>query len=115
MVPKPNRGRWQAQGTDITKPKGGHSVTWEESQAPSKPDGLGTLNALTAKCEAGQRELRAKAWTKAQRYVARAPACGYPATGKSKSFYADPANLRFRNARVDLEITAGFAFADQVA
>lgn len=111
MAAKPHRGRWQAQGADIVTPKGGHSEKWAEVQPISKPAGLAKLDALKAKCDATQRERRAKAWAKAQRYVRRAPPGGYSAEGKSKPFYADPSNRRYRNVRVDLEIHAGLAFA----
>jgi len=110
MSSKPHRGRWQAQGADITQPKGGHSAKWEESLPPTKAAGLAKLQELSEKCESRQRVVRANACTKAKRYVERAPPEGYVATGASKSFYVDPADKKHKNARIDLEITAGAAF-----
>lgn len=110
MAPKPHRGRWQAQGADIVKPKGGHSVNWEELLPPTKGAGLAKLAELANLCEARQRSLREGACTKAKRYVERAPSGGYAAAGKSKPFYVDPADSKNKGARIDLEITAGSAF-----
>ena len=110
MSPKPHRGLWQAQGGDITQPKGGHSTKWDETVPLTKIAGLAKLKELANKCEERQRTLRAGACAKARRYVERAPAEGYFATGASKPFYVDPADKKHKGARIDLEIKAGTAF-----
>jgi hypothetical protein len=113
VKPNPHRGRWQAQGDDIKKPKGGHSVPWNQAIAPTKEQGVQNLTQLYGLCEAQQRKLRATVFKKAERYVHRAPPEGYPASGKNKPFYVDPQNPRYPDARIDLDIKAGMAFTDE--
>lgn len=111
MSSMPHRGRWQAQGADITRPRGGHSVAWNTPEPPSKQDGVAALDALSELCTPAQRSLRTTVWSKAKRWVERAPSGGYSTVGSSKSFYVQPPDRKYKDARVDLEIKAGLAFA----
>lgn len=111
MTPMPHRGRWQAQGSDIRKPKGGHSVAWDKQHPPTKQDGVNDLTTLADKCEALQRSLRETAFLKAKRWVERLPSEGYSTVGNSKPFYVSPPHPKNKNARVDLEVFAGKAFS----
>lgn len=110
MSSMPHRGRWQAQGADIKKPPGGHSVRWDLSKPPSKSEGTAHVDALKGQCTPSQRQLRGDAWAKAQRWISRAPSGGYSTVGGSKSFYVEPSDRKYRGARVDLELKAGQAF-----
>src|SRR4051812_8106229 len=109
----PHRGRWQAQGDDITRPAGGHSVVWDQAAAPTKVQGIENLSQLAGRCEDRQRRLRTTAFLKAERYVHRAPEGGYRAEAKNKPFYVDPRNPRYPDARIDLDIKAGMAFTGE--
>ena len=104
----PHRGRWQAQGSDI-KRKGGYSREWGQPTALTKDEGLTLLANLATLCEERERVLREVACAKAKRFVTRLSDQGHPMLS-SKSFYVGPGNRRFRDARIDLEITAGIAF-----
>ena len=106
----PHRGRWQAQGADITKPKGGHSVPWSVPDPPTKEAGKNGLDMLAGLCTPAQRTLRQTVWVKAKRWVDRTPSDGYGTVGNSKSFYVEPRDRKYKCARVDLELTAGLAF-----
>ncbi len=99
-------GQWQAQGDDIDDPPRGHCVEWGEAEVPTKEQGRGWLGEVADKCTKTQRRRRSgRACRDAKKFIARAPAEGYPTT--SKHFYArDDAYV---NARIDLEIY-GMAF-----
>lgn len=101
-------GQWQAQGDDIKDPPKGHCHEWGQDVVPTKPDGLTWLEAVKAQCTASQRARREqRAFSRADRFVRRAPPDGYPTT--HKHFYAE--DDAFPDARVDLEIY-GLAFRE---
>lgn len=108
MQREPQRGRWQAQGSDIGG--GGYSVPWAQQDAPTKQQGLTNLATLAGACQARQRDTRAGACATAKRWLSLLPADGVSAPFRPKPFYARPVTDSARNARIDLEIHAGTAF-----
>lgn len=110
MANDDNRGQWQAQGNDMAQPQG-LCHPWNHPNPPTKGAGLKGVDDLAEACEHRQRVLRDAAYEKARLHVRRAPPGGYSGF-QLKSFPVKAPPIAAKKARVDLEITSGFAFVD---
>lgn len=106
-----HRGRFQAQGDDV--PKEDVSVPWGPDGPPTQAEGDAMLDELRGRCTKRQRELRDKGcFQRAREWIKRGPYT-VGVTGPapiSKHCYPWKRDDRVKNARVDIEITAGTAW-----
>lgn len=97
-----HRGRIQAQGGGVEE-----SEPWASYDIPYKSDGYIMVEDLKVKLSNGALKQRRQAFDKVEKFIDRAPACGWDVS--TQSYPGCPPN---RDVRVDVEIKKGKAFKD---
>lgn len=69
---EPYRGRVQAQGDDIKKPKGGYSHSWAQQKPVTDQEGLFFLDKIEEQCTKSQKEKRKRCFLNARNFIKRA-------------------------------------------
>ena len=98
-----NRGRIQAQGDNTEK-----SAPWAVMDDHYKHMGIYSVSDLEGQLTRSELRLRVKALRKCRQRILTTPHCGVTALMK-KSYYDD---VRNREIRIDIEVSAGIAFKD---
>lgn len=107
-IPVVHRGRLQVQGDDLDAEL---SFPWTRKDPPAKAEAHTELDRLRTQLTSRQFERRKQAFEKAHRFIRQAPASGADAVVR-ESFYNNPRDAKFPDARVDVEIWEGKAFKD---
>jgi hypothetical protein len=103
-----HRGRLQVQGEDLDLDI---SWRWTRSEPPTKREAQRELDNLRTKLTSRQFKRRNQAFDKAQRFIRQAPATGVDAV-VIESYYNNPRDPKYPEARVDVEVREGKAFKD---
>lgn len=98
----------QIQGDDMKPMK---SKTWDKGSICSKEEGVKMLNDLWNSLSSSQKKEREEAYREARDYISNAPANGYLG-GSSWSKTFQSRSRKIKNARIDIEIYRGSAFAN---
>ncbi|MDN3551001.1 hypothetical protein [Mucilaginibacter aquaedulcis] len=98
-----HRGRFQAQGENVEK-----SENWAQMTVINKTSATALLVALEGQLTRRELEVRDIALQKARTFVMDAPASGYQ--GQVIKIFNNPGQRKA--IRVDVEIRAGWAFAN---
>ena len=109
-VPTPDgnaqhRGRLQIQGKDLRQEV---SWPWAQSTPPKKTTALAELTLLWNQLLPGEQQLRTRAYSQAQNFIKSGPHY----QGRPRTFQNPNLPAKNRDARIDIEIIKGEAFAN---
>lgn len=105
----PYRGKIAAQGSNPRVEKSRPWARTQEQGPPTKQDGINLLNEVWDSLTSREKEQRRRAYTECSEWIFTLPPEGHPPVGGNAKKCQDPGR-RDPDARIDIDIFAGYAF-----